>query len=85
MVLDNCSAHPHVTGLKAIKLFFLPPNTTSVTQPMDQGIINSFKVHYKHLLITRGVHPAVEKKEKLSWTILDAMQASRDAWNKVTV
>ena len=51
---------------------------------MDQGIINSFKVHYKHLLITRGVHPAVEKKEKLSWNILDAMQASRDAWNKVT-
>ena len=81
MVLDNCSAHPHVTGLKAIKLFFLPPNTTSVTQPMDQGIINSFKVHYTHLLITRV---AVEKKEKLSWNILDAMQASRDAWNKVT-
>ena len=68
-----------MTGLKAIKT-----NTTSVIQPMDQGIINNFKVHYRHLLITRGVHPAIEKKEKLAWNILDAMENTGDAWKKVT-
>ena len=39
LVVDNCPAHPDVSGLKAINLQFLPPNTTSCTQPMDQGVI----------------------------------------------
>jgi len=30
LFVDNCSAHPKITGLKAIKLEFTPPNTTSV-------------------------------------------------------
>ena len=51
---------------------------------MDQGIIQSFKINYRHLLITCGVLPAVEKKEKCAWNILNAMQASCDAWRKVT-
>ena len=29
---------------------FLPPNVTSVVQPLDQGIIASFKVQYKKLV-----------------------------------
>ena len=47
MIVDNCPAHPpvhpEVSGLKAdvkdINLQVLPPNTTSCTQPMDQGVI----------------------------------------------
>ena len=31
MIVDNCPAHPEVSGLKAINLQFLPPNTTSCT------------------------------------------------------
>ena len=38
-IVDNFPAHPEVSGLKAINLQFLPPNTTSCTQPMDQGVI----------------------------------------------
>ena len=34
-VIDNCPAHSHIENLKSIKLFFLPPNTTSSTQPID--------------------------------------------------
>jgi hypothetical protein len=26
MIVDNCPAHPHVKGLKSMKLVFLPPN-----------------------------------------------------------
>ena len=31
LIVDNCSGHPIVDGLKAIELIFLPPNTTSKT------------------------------------------------------
>ena len=40
MIADNCPAHVEVSGLKAINLQFLPPNTISCTQPMDQGVIS---------------------------------------------
>ena len=33
-VIDNCPAHPHIDNLKAIKLYSLPPNITSKTQPI---------------------------------------------------
>ena len=38
LIIDNCTAHPHVEQLASIELIFLPPNTTSHTQPMDQGV-----------------------------------------------
>ena len=51
MVVDNCTAHPHLTTLKSIKLVFLPPNTTSKTQPMDQGVIRNLKCHYRRAIL----------------------------------
>ena len=39
MIVDNCPAHPEVSGLKDISLQFLPPNATSCTRPMDHGVI----------------------------------------------
>ena len=39
MIVDNCPAHPEVSGLKAINLEFLPPNMTSYTQLMGQGVV----------------------------------------------
>lgn len=84
LVLDNCTAHPDVQGLRSVKLVFLPPNTTSLTQPMDQGIIQNLKVHYRHLYVKRGLLPAVEKGETPSWNLLDCMMALKDAWRTVT-
>ena len=47
LVLDKCAAHPkNVVGLKSTELLFSPPNTTSVLQPLDQGIIPNFKNLY---------------------------------------
>ena len=39
-IIDNCPAHPEIK-LKAIKLVYLPPNSTSTSQPMDQGVMKS--------------------------------------------
>ena len=38
MLLDNCSSHVDLE-LSNIEIFFFPPNTTSIIQPLDQGII----------------------------------------------
>ena len=46
-VIDNRPAHPHIDNLKAIKLYFLPPNTTSKTHAVDQGVIRSLKAKYR--------------------------------------
>ena len=37
LIIDNCPAHPTIGGLSNVRLIFLPPNTTSVSQPMDKG------------------------------------------------
>ena len=63
MILDNASSHV-VSSAKVSKsrgfstlelsnmnLVFLPPNVTSVVQPLDQGIIASFKIQYKRELL----------------------------------
>ena len=55
MIVDNCPAHPKVKTLKSIELIFLPPNTTSVTQPCDQGIINNLKVFYRKQVSMRRI------------------------------
>jgi len=47
-LVDNCSAHKTTTSLQNILLHFLPPNTTSVLQPCDMGIIRSMKGYYRH-------------------------------------
>ena len=48
---DNRPAHPVVTRLKAVAEHFLLPNTTAVLQPMDQGVVQCFKLWYKKLLL----------------------------------
>ncbi len=48
LLVDNCPAHLKVIeGLRNIKLFFLPPNTTSKILPFDVEIIRALKIHYR--------------------------------------
>ncbi|CAC5376698.1 Cell division cycle protein 23 homolog [Mytilus coruscus] len=83
MIVDNCPAHPHVPGLKSIKLVFLPPNTTSVTQPMDQGVIRNLKLHYRKLVIKKQI-TAIDTKTEFTTTILDGIHMLNHAWSKAT-
>lgn len=52
LFLDNATSHTKIT-LDNVKLIFLPPNTTSHCQPLDQGIIQNFKMLYRSYLIKR--------------------------------
>ena len=76
LFLDNCTSHKNQEYSK-IKLCFLPPNTTSLIQPMDQGIIRSFKAKYRKVILQfilieadKGIIP-VESTKKVN--LLDAI------------
>ncbi len=48
LVMNNLSGHL-INEPSNIEFCFLPPNTMSLTQPLDQGIIHSFKSIYKFI------------------------------------
>ena len=55
LILDNAPAHPSMSTLQSndgkVVTKFLPMNTTSLIQPMDQGILESMKRRYKKSLL----------------------------------
>uniref|UniRef100_A0A8C9VDH0 HTH CENPB-type domain-containing protein n=1 Tax=Scleropages formosus TaxID=113540 RepID=A0A8C9VDH0_SCLFO len=53
LIIDNAPCHPVGTILYAdnIEVVFLPPQTTSLLQPMDQGIIATFKSYYLQIVM----------------------------------
>ncbi|XP_037576676.1 tigger transposable element-derived protein 6-like [Dermacentor silvarum] len=53
LLLDNCSTHHVNAHLSAVEVLFLSPNTTAKMQPMDEGVIANFKVHYHRRVIKR--------------------------------
>ena len=83
-MVNNCPAHPSIDNLVSTELIFLPPNTTSKLQPMDQGVIRSLKAHYKTMSIKKLIEPIEKKKPLPEFSILDPMQMLDLAWGKVT-
>ena len=82
LILDNFSGHPHLE-LSHIKMFFLPPNTTSLTQPMDAGIIKNLKHHYRRFLVKKRL-ACLDAHVEFKVNLLDAVQWLKHAWNLVT-
>jgi len=89
LLVDNCPAHPSISDLRSITLIFLPPNTTSVLQPMDQGIIRALKSNFRKNLVLKII-ASLDANEGTSCakhpkiTMLDAILTIYDAWNKIT-
>ena len=83
-VIDNCPAHPHIENLKGIKLFFLPPSTTSITQPMDQGVTRSLKAKYRTNVVRKIIRSLEKNKTFPKISLLHGMQMLVSAWNALT-
>ena len=85
LLIDNCSAHPEINELlRNIKLVFLPANTTSVLQPLDQGVIKNFKFHYRKMLLSKLLQ-SYDSGIQFSLSILDAMRLIHSAWDAVSL
>ena len=84
LIIDNCPAHPSISNLTNVQLVFLPPNTTSILQPMDQGVIRSLKAHYRGRVV-RLLCRVLEKKEPCpTISILQSVKIPVDSWEVVS-
>lgn len=90
LILDNAPVHPVEIELSNIELLYLPPNTSSKIQALDQGIILSFKQHYKKILnrnlffeheSTETTYESLVKKVNL----LDAVHITLQAWDNISM
>ena len=92
LLLDNAPSHPSLSTLVSadgkIKCLFLPPNVTSLIQPMDQGVLENIKRRYKRhllrmLLLGSSEHDSFVAFTK-SLTIKDAVYTSAQSWNEIS-
>lgn len=90
LFVDNAQPHKLECGitLKNISLQFLPPNTTSVIQPLDQGIIRAFKAYYRQQIIRRQLLFLENEQPVSKFTktidVLEALNMIKHSWELVT-
>ncbi|GCC33616.1 hypothetical protein chiPu_0012086 [Chiloscyllium punctatum] len=92
LILDNAPSHPPTVGelSENIKVLFLPPNTTSLLQPMDQGAIAAFKAYYlrrtfrKLIAATEGDNKDSVLQFWKSFNIKNAIDIIVEAWGDVS-
>ena len=84
LIIDNYPAHPVTENLKSITLYFLPPNTTSALQPMDQGVIWSLKSKYRTRIIQKVLAAIDQGKQLPVVSILETMKVLALSWSEVS-
>lgn len=99
LLVDNAPSHQLKEPLSHVTLQFLPPNTTSVLQPQDAGIIRQFKAQLqarqtRHIVdwfdafLRRAdegeEHCASELDKAYNVDVLVAMRWAQEAWEAVT-
>ncbi|CAF1622589.1 unnamed protein product [Adineta ricciae] len=86
LFLDNAPVHPVDVKLENITLKFFPANTTAVIQPMDQGVIRTFKAYYRQQLIQHIITSSTgaQSADDVVITALDAVCWIEIAWKSVS-
>ena len=96
LLADNAPSHPSLLSpptnysgpipleLTHIKVHYLPPNTTAFLQPLDAGIIASFKAEYRRLFAKHYVdHFNLHDKLAPKLDALIAINLIASAWDMV--
>jgi hypothetical protein len=88
LLMDNFSGHElgvqlvgGLEGLRNVRIAWLPANTTSFWQPLDQGIIASFKLYYRRLWMAYYIRQLDAGRDpNKTVSLLKAIQWTRLAW-----
>ncbi|CAM2105774.1 unnamed protein product [Caretta caretta] len=92
LLLDNTSAHEldYKALCPNVRVLFLPPNTTLLLQPMDQGVMAIFKAYYLRRMFSTLIKemagegkPSVKEFWK-SYNILNVVENIDALWEEVT-
>ncbi|XP_025017585.1 tigger transposable element-derived protein 4-like [Tetranychus urticae] len=89
LILDNFRGHRIVeSDFPLITFKFLPSGTTSLTQPLDAGIIRSFKSKYLSLFVRKIISEINSTKHITeivgAFNLLDALNWLDTAWKSVS-
>jgi hypothetical protein len=82
LFVDHCPAHPKdVRNFKNVQVEFFPANTTSVLQPMDQGVIKALKQKFHRSFVLRLLQRLNSNEDSYKVSLLDAVSMLAMAWN----
>lgn len=84
LLIDNCRPH-YVKHLQRtnVRVEFLPKNTTSFLQPMDQGIIRAWKAYYRRAWVSWTLTEFGEGRYHSVLDIYDAIMMACRAWSQI--
>lgn len=89
LIMDNHSSHEVAAAelashplMSHVQVLFLPPNCTSKFQPLDQGIISTFKALYRRSLLRYLMDKAL-LQESCQINLLQAVRWAVCAWNEL--
>jgi DDE superfamily endonuclease len=84
LIIDNAPSHIwNESEFPNLQILSLPPNTTSKLQPLDAGIIASFKRHYRRYQLEHAIDLLEASKNPYKVDQLTAMKWVCAAWNKI--
>ncbi|KZT53130.1 DDE-domain-containing protein [Calocera cornea HHB12733] len=88
LLVDNFSGHKYdETRITNVRVEFFEPNLTAHIQPLDQGIIHAFKLHYRRLFcewaVLRQV-TGVAAPELYLINQLEIMELAQEAWGEIS-
>lgn len=89
LLIDNCRAHTvAIQSCKdspSIRIERLPLNSTSITQPLDAGVIADFKRRYRHHVVNRAYENSLRTgdKDEAKVSNFEGRELIVRAWNEV--
>lgn len=83
LLLDNFSGHKYLPKYSNVKICYFSPGMTSLLQPLDCGIIRSFKATYRRKLVAFELEQP-NKTASNKFNIKSAIDYVAAAWEEVS-